>query len=77
MLVFFVDELCEKLEPNEIRFINIVIGRIDNEFEGYCNENKVNMNNFDLMVRAAKKYCNITKQDLKDPFFKKMFGVRA
>lgn len=65
----WVDNLCENVTPSVARFIRIVTGEEDKEFEKWANDNHVDSSLFVTLINGAKRYLNIKTADLKkNPF---------
>jgi len=61
----WVDAVCKKVKPSVARFVKIVVGAVDNDFESWAASNDVSLESFTSLVSNAKKYLKIDLEELK------------
>jgi hypothetical protein len=62
----WVDNICNRVKDGNLsRFIRIVTGSEDKEFETWATSNNINTSNFDSLLKGAKKYLKISQTKLQ------------
>jgi hypothetical protein len=60
----WIEQVCTKVSPNIAKFVRIITGEHNKEFEIWAKDQAIDTNLFDSLVKAARKYCDVTKADL-------------
>jgi hypothetical protein len=69
----WLESINEKVDPDVLRFINIVLGGQDNEFEEWASHKGVNLEKFTSLVKGARQYLKINPKELRQNKYLKDF----
>jgi hypothetical protein len=61
----WVESLCERVDDRIAKFVKIVTGHHNQEFETWAENSGVNTEKFDQMVKAARTFCGVQKDELQ------------
>jgi DNA-directed RNA polymerase subunit H (RpoH/RPB5) len=60
----WIEKLCGRVDDKIAKFVRIVVGERDEDFEQWAKRTGCDTDNFDSLVRGARTFCKVTRNEL-------------